>query len=1359
MNSESPDSEKNVGSTPLAGNPDREASDTIRGYGYQIWQSVLAWINLDKNEILYLEGLEDIDVVSDKNVTAVQVKDTPSEKITLNSKNVKETIENYWGHLNRNKEYKVKLKYLTRSKITFEVGHPFGQDVFGLKLWNDCLPRNLNQISEIRKFLSNTSWSASFENFLKTATDNDFYEKIISSISWEVEQENSENIQEIISKLLITYSEDKNINSFEIPIISKCLFSEVWNIAGRKQDRFLTRADFVRAFDDVTSVVLRRKEFEQLKKLAENNFISALALPNTTVSVIGTAFVQRLEETSFKTVLRESLVNLYKQQINDQGFTVLYGSSGIGKSILAKQLAQATGFRWHFLNLSHLTSAETKDSLFKLILLKKQNDQITNVIIDDIDLSPGSYQVLEMLLQTLFNEFGQKKHRLIITSQNQLTGKLERQLQVNQKYIKPIPNFTKNEIIDFALQLGCPSSELANSWSEIIVLHTSGHPQLVHASLSDLTRVSWPLPNAENFFKPLEGITNEQRDVKKILIDRLPEKQKSLIYNLSIINSHFRRDHALIIGQVLGGSQFPGEDFDKLVGPWIERITDDYFILSPLLNKVAQQEWPVETIFTNKKKMTELVVSCGKLSQIEAKLIFYNSLETKSEGPLSSILGALIRTSKKVWDQVANEFSLVAVFGLANKKPIYPENQFINYLLRLFQFEVATTVKPELLPQIFELWNSEINQMPRNEFFYSCRFMFLLKVIVNPEVKIPIKTRFQFISEIETLQKENKKTVSEMLQDFNKSGKNRDQFSELFEILTFNCNSRDETIELIEALENSSSDLKNSYFKPLNKNLILSEVLVNDTWMNESKKEKPDWELCLRALNQIVTFSKKYNLLNLKLASIRGMAVIYDEYLNKKDQALSIIETNEKELGSLAYLEDEKALIYLHQDRFSEAAKIWEVILPVLKKESGIINTKVMFVYRLAGMAASSAREFDKSINFFTEMSKLAIELKKEAYAIGAIVDKSMVFWIAGQQAEAFSTAVEALERLGKVDKFESDYDFFKVSKILGNYFLWMRLNLSGIKTENIVGPMPGICSSPNKYEKVMANQNPTPINGCWALAADVEYYLNIGSKVFEYFSSRCEKSSSAWIVSEINVLSIKHSFRKISFERLPSQALLYLRSVLSIANGKADFKNPESVEISVSEISIFDDKKNFNNFILFFIGALTVLQATRKLDINIFEKWKNDLNSPLNDKFIGWLDMAKSTILLDANSATAILKSNQEVYRRIISAIRLSAEENINIYDLFLSHFTIVQAAVIGDIRECVVCYISEMFTKEWLKRIEFRSALTNPNVTVVGIKAACKKNSSCYKKVAEILIAASEAVPIHLSEDQIKSLNSLWN
>jgi hypothetical protein len=76
--------------------PNRDATASIRGYVYQIYQSVLAWLELKENELLVLEGAEDFDVHDKLSVVTTQVKAVVG-KITLRTPSVVETLNNFLG--------------------------------------------------------------------------------------------------------------------------------------------------------------------------------------------------------------------------------------------------------------------------------------------------------------------------------------------------------------------------------------------------------------------------------------------------------------------------------------------------------------------------------------------------------------------------------------------------------------------------------------------------------------------------------------------------------------------------------------------------------------------------------------------------------------------------------------------------------------------------------------------------------------------------------------------------------------------------------------------------------------------------------------------------------------------------------------------------------------------------------------------------------------------------------------------------------------------------------------------------------------------------------------------------------------
>lgn len=170
-------------SSPLQGEPERQAIAPIGGFLYQIWQSVLSWIKLEGSEVLYLEGAEDFDVVGHGQATAVQVRHTAA-LITLGSAKTIKAIEQFWKLREMNPGKKVGFRYLTTSQPGIEAGSPFGQDVSGIDFWERCRKR-CEEIEPIKTFLlRRDDLGSDLRFFLQRATPDEIYRDLVQPIAW-----------------------------------------------------------------------------------------------------------------------------------------------------------------------------------------------------------------------------------------------------------------------------------------------------------------------------------------------------------------------------------------------------------------------------------------------------------------------------------------------------------------------------------------------------------------------------------------------------------------------------------------------------------------------------------------------------------------------------------------------------------------------------------------------------------------------------------------------------------------------------------------------------------------------------------------------------------------------------------------------------------------------------------------------------------------------------------------------------------------------------------------------------------------------------------------------------------------------
>jgi hypothetical protein len=124
-------------SNGLKGDTRRSAGATIRGFLYQFWRTVEAWIELEPEELLFVEGAEDFDCVGPGEATAAQVKDTRgSGSLTLGTADAIDSLGNFWKVKKDNPGRKIRFRFITTAEIGTE------KDGFasekGIEVWDLC---------------------------------------------------------------------------------------------------------------------------------------------------------------------------------------------------------------------------------------------------------------------------------------------------------------------------------------------------------------------------------------------------------------------------------------------------------------------------------------------------------------------------------------------------------------------------------------------------------------------------------------------------------------------------------------------------------------------------------------------------------------------------------------------------------------------------------------------------------------------------------------------------------------------------------------------------------------------------------------------------------------------------------------------------------------------------------------------------------------------------------------------------------------------------------------------------------------------------------------------------------------------
>jgi hypothetical protein len=159
--------------------------------------------------------------------------------------------------------------------------------------------------------------------------------------------------------------------------------------------------------------------------------------------------------------------------------------------------------------------------------------------------------------------------------------------------------FAEAEVQALLREYGAAQSERLAFWATLILAKTSGHPQLVAAYISALAQSGFADPTFEDLLGAPAEVANAREEVRLVLAQTLSPAHRDLLYRLRLLTGRFARNRALALAEVAPALAEPGDLFDLLVGPWIERVTEKEYRLSPLLlnagSRANSEAWTKST--------------------------------------------------------------------------------------------------------------------------------------------------------------------------------------------------------------------------------------------------------------------------------------------------------------------------------------------------------------------------------------------------------------------------------------------------------------------------------------------------------------------------------------------------------------------------------------------------------------------------------------------------------------------------------------------------------------------------------------------------------------------------------------------
>jgi len=1153
-------------------------------------------------------------------------------------------------------------------------------------------------------------------------------------LEWALDQGKAEYVEAMVRNRLILHGEKQGILAHDAERVAESLYTTASEATSRKSDRLLLRSDFLRIFDEKTAK--RINPAEAILAAREHGIISR-APSSALISPLAYSPVSGPPPMPPELAQRRALVAQLREVLKDTGQLVLTGSTGMGKSTLGKLLATPS---WLWANLRS-EKAVNRSVLQTLAAFLKGGPQPQGVVFDDYTLE----EIDENLFGGLSYSLQAQSIPFVVTTSKALPSRITAALGLPEASTVQVPGFSDEETSEILLTSGCPEN-LVPSLASLLNALTSGHPQLIHARIRDLSVAGWQTRLEEVLRTPRSE--DEIRIEARELLQRLPEGTRILAYRLSVLAQPFRRDQALTIASLPPAVPLGGEAFDLLSGPWIERVTDRHFRVSPLLNKAANDIWSAAEVRQLHASLATVLWETKPLTPNDAATSFFHALVGEDEQGLLRVAFSLLSAEEIVRKMAFPRlqwFSYVD-FNVGMPSFISFEGSFI---LRMLQYKLAPDQEHKI--RIAEAWDREsAASLPENR-RPVYRYQLLMTIIMDYGTRYPIPQLIGWIHESLNLLPDLKQLDPEIAIEPLRLGPAMtdvmdDPASGLFLFLLARCSDVESLLELVVSLESIDEEFRVRLLHIFDLVPGLASGLIDRCWLAEKDLPQPDWERCLAVLDRVSHDAEHWVREDLRQAAVRAKVVVIHEYRGGTDAALSLLRADK--IGG-PFLADQEATLLQDKGDHSAAWAIWQAGLPDWTTRNELDEVTLAFALKKAAISAGYLGEWGESARLFLEASNVleAYQARHNVQAdrasspelipIRLLADHALGLWRAGNHKESIAAFEVVVSKTSAISPRLADLDEYKVFlKVLGHILLWL-YNPSGIEQ-----PYPGM-SSTQKFIPEILELPAMSLEHLWALLGAAELQTG-GSEVFL-------RSRTILTSSDLHPV-IRYTFRNTEL----SQKLL-----------QGDFAGIVPVIYALYQAMIADESSpaespHHTRRLLGILSFSLLAFCWREPEAAPpWHKWRADLEEVAlsNPELMeSWFSLAEEVFKLDNVELSSALKKGLNTDPRIpLYAIRIAVGRSHPPEAIFAAHAVLVPLFRQAIPEETLRKILSEVIESQWRRLAENPALLFNPRLTVPAIRAACESQAPGLAKAAAILLAAEPAINVSLGPDRRQALKTL--
>lgn len=995
----------------LAADPARQAVATILGYFYQIWWSIDAWLQLrSPDDVIFLEGAEDLDKIAAGSAAAEQVKHEAAP-LSLNNKRAHQALENFWALSERETVRRVDFHYVTTASAATEQDARFG-GMRGLEAWR--VAQTSTEIADvIRLYLAQKLDATSLlRKFLESATPEQVQDKLIRRFHWLLEQPELEEVKQSVDDRLV-----HRLNQAELPLsyvetVRNRLHAFACDVLVRPEPskRRLNEADLLRQIEAATTenVPVPALQYQQFRRALQSGVFDPSRAHLQLMRLPLPAAPEPL-------LTRPTLVEKVRQLMVERKAVLLTGSVYKGKTTIAQLVANAVCPDAWWFPVSMRTGTET-DNLMRALAAVVSDESVPSlVVVDDMDLSPSAHAAYRQSLALVVSRASRAGRGLLLTARGTSSGTAQLSEFTGIEAVD-VPEMSLQEVQQHCLDNGCPE-ESSPAWAAFVRASTQGHPKLVQVRIAELQAKGWPALSTD-IFSASPAITTARQTARQLLSETVSQEAAAFVYTAAEATFPMTRQMLLGLAQLVGGISNAGDLIDCLQGKWLERAMADRISVTPMLRGSAADVWPVERKQLAHCHVYDAIARFKTLDVGDAASLLFHAYVSQEASRLAHCAHLLETIGESsVSSAVFQQLVWLPYVALAAGQRFFEPQPYVSVVLRQLQFSVANEIDSDSLLNVLDRWTEEVNLIPEQVPREAMEVMRCSKLLSNRNPRVPLRTKLGAIVSLSKASGDAGRIAEELLRRVIEmsgellGGTPKNPTSTQFYLFLQAPSVRrlEDLASVVDWLEQDADDASRRTFEEvLHWPLVAScGAFVHGAWVSRHADEK-DWNPTIGLLCRAGSVARRFGLVRFGSEVAKAASIVYGEYLHDHNSAMRVLDDAAAAFGETSTIREQRvnALFQVNDD--TGALDVWEALTSDFEAARSIDA----FAFRRAAISACRLERWPQAERYFLEGSNRPPELTLPITKFGLVVDACLVSALAGAPQRAARMLADAFLNL-----------------------------------------------------------------------------------------------------------------------------------------------------------------------------------------------------------------------------------------------------------------------------------------------------------------------------------------------------------